>query len=148
MPFVGNPMRIGQLARNIQTLADVPARASRAAAAAIKRLLLESFDAQSNPYGSRWAPYTDGSKRRGRRLPLLRETNNIRNSLDVLPMAGSGIRIQFDNASRGKGGSTNYLRYHQWGTKWMEPRMVLPDNRFPAAWRKAIDAAVREAYKR
>ena len=148
MPVIGDPQKLGQLARTIQRLSEVPARAAKRAATVITKMLRQSYDAQATPYGRAWAGYTDGSIKRGRRPPMLIETRASRRGLMAIPTAGAGIRIVFPTESKGRGGSPGYLRYHAFGTKHMVAREFLPMHGFPAKWREALDAITKEEFRK
>lgn len=147
MPFIGNPARLGQLARTLERLGEVPSRAAAPIAEAIEQRLQDDFAAESNSYGRTWAGYSAGSIRRGRTPPMLQETRNLVDSLRVVPMAGSGVRIVWDMTSSGDGGSAGYPRFHFEGTKYMPIRSFLPDSGMPATWAADIKRIMTETFR-
>lgn len=92
-------------------------------------LVDQGFDAQKNPYGRSWAKI----RRAGR---ILQKTGVMRNSFKVLHR-GSAVSVF---------ASVNYAAFHQFGTKHMVRRMMVPGKSgLPRAWRMSLDEAVNEA---
>lgn len=138
------------LAKAIRALASVPARASKTAARGIYRLAMSDFDREHDPYGTPWAPLKPSTEIIRRRLgyaegPILTRSGDMRRSLTVKPLAGSGIAFVI---------AADYAVHHQYGfvhktfgvpTK-VPARPMFPKRGLPPSWRRVIDAAVRKAY--
>lgn len=128
-----------QLEANLRKLAEVPARASKQAAASIQKLVDAEFAAQSDPYGKPWAAHAGATVERWGAHPIHDLTGDEKSGVKIAPRRGAGIRITFE---------TDYSRFHQTGTADMPARPVLPSNVLPAAWNKAIrDACEASAAK-
>jgi hypothetical protein len=127
---------MGQLAANIRKLAEVPSRASTRIAGEIAWLIDSEFAAQSDPYGNAWEPHADSTVERWGPHPILTLSGDMRGSVDVQPMRGSGVSISIDHPAAP----------HQTG--WSGPqgagpaRPILPSGPMPAKWREAIDGAI------
>jgi len=132
----------------LDELGKVPSRAAPAIAEALERRILETYDAETNAYGRAWADYAPASRRRGRDNPMLYETGGMRDSIQVLPAAGAGVRIVWDMSSAGLGGNPGYPGLHWLGTRYMPARAWLPDNGMPATWRADIKRIIAETFKK
>lgn len=107
-------------------------RSSELLAASLRASLVASMDNSRDPSGVSWATYSRGSIERGRRPPVyLADSFKMRESMAVLPTA-HGVTIHFDSP----GG------FHQFGTRHMPARRVVPDMPGDA------DAAVLAAFTR
>lgn len=126
-----------ELSEYIQRLKDVNAPVNQLKAAftrRVKGLVLETFDAQRNPYGVVWAPL----KYRPTPPPIMNLSGDTRRSLGA-KTTDTGITVWFD---------TYYAKFHQTGTRFMEARKLLPGNKWPVKWVQEInkywlDAATR-----
>lgn len=138
MAFKGDLSALGQLQRNLGKLAAVPSRASRDASERIAELIAEEFDKAENPYGQGWAPLELSTvKRKGGDDEILVRTGDLRDTVDVHPMAGAGIAIELNDSAG----------YHQGGTVNMVARKILPDNSMPTEWNDAISEACEAAFR-
>ncbi len=131
---------MSRMGRAIRQLADVPATAAREAASAIEKLADSEFDLERDPYDRPWAPLLESTlKRKGGDARILQRSDVMRGTLAVLPMRGAGIAARIDSPAE----------FHQVGTKDMQKRMILPDNRgIPSTWRDAIADAADAAFER
>jgi hypothetical protein len=75
----------------LRALAEVPSRAAKAASESIATLILDGFDAGTDPYGRPWAPLRPYTLAKGRFPPPLTDSGAMRDSVDVRPTAGAGI---------------------------------------------------------
>lgn len=139
MGFNGNMNGLGQLARNIARLGEVPSRVARDGAAGIARHIDHQFDSGTDPYGRPWAPLRPATLRRGRHAPPLTDTHAMRDGIAVRPQAGAGIAITF--ASDVPAG------FHQGGTVNMVARKILPEGTLPRTWNEALSGAAGAAVK-
>lgn len=138
--FRGDLDGLRKLAANMRKLAKVPSRASRAASEKIAEAIQEQFDAGVDPYGEPWAPLAPSTLERKRGPGILDETGAMRESIEVSPMAGAGIKVTV---------GTDYAQFHQTGTSRMPARKILPDESgLPDTWERAIEDAVDEAFER
>lgn len=125
----------------LRALADVPARASAAAAARIATLIDESFSAGLDPYGRPWAPLMASTlaRRPWRGAPPLTDTGALRARVRVVPLPSAGISITM--ASPGQ--------FHQMGTRYMAQRQIFPQSGGIApSWRAAIAQSITEAMRK
>lgn len=137
--FSGNLSGLGQLARNVGRLAEVPSRVAPEAAQRIAQLIEEEFQGEADPYGSGWPPHAAATIKRWGDHPILTLNGEMREGVTVTPMQGAGIAIEF---------SVEYAGYHQAGTGRMPAREVLPSNTMPALWSEALNVATRQAFGR
>lgn len=125
----------------LRALADVPARASAAAASRIATLIDESFFAGLDPYGRPWAPLAASTlaRRPWRGAPPLTDTGALRASVRVVPLPSAGISITM--AAPGP--------FHQMGTRYMPQRQIFPQSGGIApSWRAAIAQSITEAMRK
>jgi len=138
--FTGDIGALGNLAENLRRLTEVPSRAARAACEDIKAAIEKQFDEGKDPYGRPWKPLARSTIARGRTPPPLTDTGDMRDSIEVKPMAGAGISITI---------GVDYASYHQTGTSRMPARKILPEgNDMPPEWEEAIGRAMLEAFER
>ena len=124
----------------LRALADVPARASRAAAVRIADLIDESFSAGLDPYGRPWAPLMASTLKcwPHRGAPPLTDTGRLRASVRVVPMPGAGLSVVMDYPGP----------FHQTGTRHMAQRQIFPQSGGIApSWRAAIQTSITEAMR-
>jgi len=125
----------------LRALADVPSRASAAAAARIATLIDDSFSAGLDPYGRPWAPLMASTlaRRPWRGAPPLTDTGALRASVRVVPLPSAGISITM--AAPGP--------FHQMGTRYMAQRQIFPQSGGIApSWRQAIAQSITEAMRK
>jgi hypothetical protein len=122
---------LDRLAQNVGRLARVPSRIASTAAPAIAALIDQGFAAGRDPYGQAWAKLRPSTVARGRRPPPLTDTGTMRRGVSVRPMAGAGIAVSF--------ASDIPSIFHQYGTRKMAARPMLPRGAFPATWARAIE---------
>lgn len=126
--------------KSVRALARVPAKAATEASRSIRTLVAEQIDAQTDPYGTPWAPHSEATKKRWPSHPILVLTGNMLGNLEVKPMAGSGISVTM--------GGADYAAFHQIGTTNMPARPVLPGVRgLPPSWSQAISQAFDKTSK-
>jgi hypothetical protein len=132
----GDISKMGQLAANIRKLAAVPARAAPRVSKEIAKLVDLEFQAGADPYGNAWKPHAQSTIERWGSHPLLDLSGDMRASVHVSPLAGSGVAITIDHPSED----------HQTGWSGSQgsgpARPVLPSGTFPAMWREAIKIVV------
>lgn len=131
---------LDQLARNIGRLAQVPSRMAPAASREIASLIDRQFSAGRDPYGRAWAKLKPSTLARGRRPPPLTDTHEMRNGIQVRPMQGAGIAVTFGNDVPAV--------FHQYGTKHMAARSILPRGAFPATWARALERVGAAEFKK
>lgn len=134
--MAGDPL--AGLRRALGQLAKVPAQASVEAAAGINRLLKQEYANGTDPYGKAWAPLKPSTIAKGRRPPPLTASGTMRAGTVAKPMPGGGIQLEAPSPAN----------FHQYGTKVMAKRAILPDKGLPATWKAEIDKAVQAAIKR
>jgi hypothetical protein len=128
---MGDVRNLDQLARNIGKLASIPSRMAPAASREIATLIQGQFNAGVDPYGRPWAALKPSTLARGRRPPPLTHTGKMRGGITVKPRQGAGIEISF--------ASDVPAIFHQYGTKKMAARPMLPRGVMPATWSRAIE---------
>jgi len=133
--ITGDLVGLGQLARNLRKLSEVPAQASREAAEGIARAIDQEFSEGVDAYGNPWAELAESTLDKGRAPPPLTDTERHGPGMGVRVSAqrGAGIAITFD---------APYAGYHQTGTKHMPARQPLPTGVMPATWNEAIRSAL------
>lgn len=139
MALSGNFSGLGQLARNVERLARIPARVATFAAPEIADEIEAEFATGRDPYGRAWAPLRPSTRARGRRPPPLTNTGAMRAGVDVRPLPGAGIAITFADEIPAV--------FHQKGTRKMAARPPLPSSTFPARWSRALERAADEAFR-
>lgn len=129
-----------QLARNVERLARVPSRVAAAAAPEIARLIDLQFAEGHDPYGRAWAPLKPSTLARGRRPPPLTDRGKMRGGVQVRPMPGAGLEISFADPVP--------AIFHQYGTRKMVARPLLPRGTFPATWARALERAGQTEFRK
>ena len=138
----GDISAMGQLADRVADLASVPSRAAARVSRELEYLIGLEFDEGADPYGTAWKPLAKATLSRGRTPPPLTDSRDMRDSLRVRPLAGSGIGITIDHPAAP----------HQTG--WSGPqgsgpaRPILPAREMPPLWAEAIEAAIAAEYNR
>lgn len=122
-----------RLADHYRTLAEVPSQVSREAAESIKASIELQFDQGCDPYGNPWLPLAPSTIARGRFPPPLTDSHDLRDSITVTPMSGSGIQIDVGE---------DYGIYHQ------KTRPILPEAEMPLPWKEAIQKSFDNSVKR
>lgn len=104
--------RIRELAKKIRALGDESVKAEFFDAMAVESLQLvdEGFQSQADPYGKPWAPAQHGA-------PVLEETEAMRDGWSLAQVDGRGFRMV---------NATEYAAYHQYGTKVLPVRRMIP----------------------
>lgn len=93
----------------------------------IIRLINDGFEAERNPYGAKWKKI----KRDGR---ILQKTGAMRASFKVRYLAKAVSVFA----------SLNYANFHQFGTRNMVRREMVPMRGLPRLWRRDLDETVDE----
>lgn len=136
MTWNGDISKMGQLARNIGKLAEVPSRASREVAIGLKGLIELEYEVGADPYGHTWEPLAQATLDKGRQEPPLTDSGKMRAETAVKPMRTAGVSITIPHPSED----------HQTG--WNGPqgsgpaRPILPSGTFPATWNEVLRNAV------
>ena len=99
-------------------------------AEAIKILIEDEFEAQSDPYGTKWKPLAPATVRRKKSSIILIHTGGMLDSLSVVAK-GDSIEISLDLPAV----------HHQFGTKHMPARPILPTDELPESWQNKIAKA-------
>ncbi len=121
-------------------LASAPSRVSAAASEKIAALIDQQFAAGNDAYGKPWAPLKPATLAKGRTPPPLTDSGDMRSSVSVKPLPGSGIEVTM---------IVPYSGFHQTGTRNMVPREPLPDqSELPKSWQEAISSSFSKALKR
>lgn len=122
--------------RRLRELAGGNIRRAGAVAiqSALTNLIDERFDDRAAPTGTPWA----ARKPPTGTWPILEKTGRMRRSFKVVATAAQ-VRVLND---------TEYLKFHQTGTKHMVARPVLPTGPLPPEWERRIDTAVSNAIDR
>lgn len=140
MPFTGDVKVIGNLARNLRKLGDVPSRIAKRVADGITEELEHQFDTGTDPYGNAWAAIADATLRRRSysksRIPLT-DSGAMAAKTYAKPLPGKGVAVVV--AAPGA--------IHQTGSKFMPARKILPDRGLPEIWKRIIDDAARDAFR-
>lgn len=133
-----NKKQADAIAGFINSLAGVPSRAAPQAARAIRRLITRQFNTGTDPFGRGWAPLAASTIARGRRAPPLTDTRRMRRGIRVNLLRPSGIGITVPDPPS---------RFHQFGTRKMPRRAILPLRAtLPKSWAAAIERAVRDEF--
>jgi hypothetical protein len=109
-------------------------------------LIDEGFRDKKDPIGRKWKPrkswYAAYLRRGGRPYPLMNKTLDLRHGWYVKVSAGPKVTI---------GNKTGYTGFHQDGTRKMEARKMVPDQRLSPKWRsrinKVLDKALAEHFR-
>jgi hypothetical protein len=139
MTWTGDISKMGKLVDRLGDLARVPSRIAAKASVAVADLIEAEFAAGDDPYGDPWAPLAESTVARGRTPPPLTDEGDMRESVVVRPMRGSGIAITIDHPAAP----------HQTG--WSGPRgdgparPILPArSTLPESWKTAINGVARK----
>ena len=124
----GDISKLGRLTDNLRRLAEVPSRSSKFAAEQLATAIDHQFTNGVDPYGNPWAPLKPSTLKKGRTPPPLTDTHATRDSVDVTPMSGAGIKVTIDFPAE----------IHQKGSENMEARKIFPEGPFPIIWDQAI----------
>jgi phage virion morphogenesis protein len=92
----------------------------------------DGFRSETNPYGQPWAPLAASTlkqKARKNRIPKTLQSRGIMRASTSYQATSRSVLIGF---------ATNYAQYHQFGTKKMAQRMLLPSNGLPQQDQNAI----------
>ncbi len=104
------------------------------AAPKIEALVSQEFSAQKDPYGKAWAPLAPSTVRRKGSSRILTHTGAMASSVNV-KAEGASIALSIDDPGI----------HHQFGTKHMPARPVLPSDSLPQAWQDEIEGAAARA---
>lgn len=127
-----------QLADRLGELATVPSRASRRIAERLSAELLSQFDRGVDPYGAPWKPLAKSTVIRKGHSTILVDTHRMELETMALPRGGAGVELV----------STEVAGFHQFGTKNMPARPVLPSRaELPLAWQAIVREEIAAAYK-
>lgn len=142
MSWDGDIGRVGQLAERIGDLARVPSRVAARVSEELEAEIQDEFDAGADPYGAPWAPLADATVDKGRGPPPLTDTEAMRNSLRVAPLASAGVGISIDHPALP----------HQTGWSGKvgagPARPILPDRGMPEAWEDIVFHATEDEFRK
>jgi phage gpG-like protein len=101
--------------------------------------IVSGFDRSADPYGNRWEPLKAERGRRAGGQPLV-DTGKLRSSYAARPSATG-----FDVQSR-----TSYAGYHQYGTKRIPARPMVPNRRDDLGpyWRRSFIRVIEDKLAR
>jgi phage gpG-like protein len=124
-----------KLLLTVEKLAYVPRATARIAAPKLTDLIRRQFAQGLDPYGRQWRALKPATIAKGRRPPPLTDSGKL--------AGGTGAKV-------GPAGITltvgaKYGVFHQTGTRNMAARRILPAFGLPAAWRKVLDDAAKQA---
>lgn len=125
---------LDQLIRKLQRASDPAVLRSIMAVVAEEAidLVKEGFDKERDPYGAKWQPL----KRRAGRI--LQDTGRLKASWHRRSVTATRAVI---------GSAAGYAKFHQFGTRRMPARRMVPSGKLPGLWRKAIHEAAIETFK-
>lgn len=111
-------------------MARVPSQISARVAEDIDKEIQRNFDLGRDAFRKRWKALAASTLARGRHPPPLTDTHAGRNSIDVSPLPGAGVRIIIGKV---------YMIYHQYGDPPHLPRRAfVPVEIVPSAWAEII----------
>lgn len=106
---------------------------SREMSFAIKDLIEEGFDTRTDPDGKKWK-----RRKKAQPWPILSKTKEMRNSFRV---KGTKEVIDITN-------SVERTKFHQYGTKNMVARKMVPGKKMSKKWAKRLDKIARAQFQR
>jgi hypothetical protein len=112
-------------------------KVAQAIAPKISALIKDEFSEGSDPAGKPWASLRPATLKSGRHAPPLTATGEMRSSVRVTA-DGWTIRIRIASPAR----------YHQFGTRRMASRPIVPAFGLPERWKRVIEETVREVVAR
>jgi phage gpG-like protein len=138
-----NDQQAQQTLERLRTLVAAPAAPLRQSAQSLRRLVQDTFGAQTDPWGRRWQRWAESTRRARARDTaggsVLIRTASLYRSIDAIP-SNDGIEVRAD---------ADYASYHQFGNPahraWGGPVRPLAQRAFlpvrapgvadvPAAW--------------
>jgi len=139
MALTGDFAGLDKLQKHLEQLASVPSQASREIADGITRELQKEFKQGTDPYGKAWKPLRPSTLKSGRHPPPLTDSGRLRDGTLAQPMRGAGVQIVV---------GAPYGVFHQYGTRRMARRPILPTGAMPKAWSAIIRASVSRILKK
>jgi hypothetical protein len=130
--------RFADLNRVLRELAKVPSQVAADASVSIAAEIEAQFDAGLDPYGQPWVGLSEATLGKGRFPPPLTDSGAMRGTVTVRPMPGAGISVTVDDPAV----------HHQYGTRDMPARPILPNAGMPDTWQRAIAEATEAALDR
>ncbi len=138
---------IGKLQRTLENLIELPRKLAAEAKPAFDALFRLQFTSGVDPYGRKWAPLTEATKRTGRRNPPLTDTGALRDGTRVVLGRGNsaGLRIVL---------GAPYGYFHQVGYRnartgrKVPARRILPTQGMPVSWKRVLDLAAARIARR
>jgi hypothetical protein len=94
------------------------------------KLLQETYNAQRNPYGQRWV-----ERQQFYPHPILDRTGIMKGAFKIRM---SGDTYSISNEARNENGIA-YASYHQYGTKYLPIRQVIPEVEVPEHWKAVLE---------
>ena len=128
---------LDDLARAFAELIGLVPAVSQTAAPTIAASIAKQFDDGRDAYGNTWASLAVATIQKGRSPPPLTDTGAMKASVKV-EARGSDLVASVDD---------DPARFHQFGTKNMPARPVLPTVDVPSEWAEALDQAGAQVLK-
>ncbi len=122
---------IGDLAKKLEALAEIPDQIAEASATKIKKSVARTYDAGTDPYGRAWVALKTGQRSR------LNSSGKMCGTLDART-EGTQIKVELDFP---------YI-FHAGGTVNMPARPVLTIGVMPETWSTIIEESFAEAVKK
>ena len=133
--------RLEKIGAAVVEATKLPQRVADISAANVNKELQRQFAQGVDPYGARYAPITDTTRRlrRGSKTaPPLTDLGNLRAGTVAMVKPGASKLVLYFGEP--------YGIYHQRGTSRMPRRAIFPDRGIPEKWRAAVkDAWVQGA---
>lgn len=141
MYLTGDFAGLQQLTANLAELSSIPSQASREAADSIDGRLKQQFIDETDPYGNAWDELQETTvARKGGDSRILQRSDAMAQATEAVTGSGAGVIAS----------SNETAQWHQWGTKNMVARPVLPgeDTGLPETWEADISTALQNAADR
>lgn len=149
MPLDGDFDKLDRAIAELASLGNgriVSVAAANVAQALVAEVQL-GFRKQADPYGAPWAPLKrdrkrniDAGKKRGRssKGKILRDTGRLANSITGVAVGGQ-VTV---------GTNVECASYHQYGTRYMVDRRILPMMAFPESWAEEVASIIMIVMRR
>lgn len=149
MPLNGDFAKLDRAIAELAALGNprvVSVAAANVAQAVVAEVQL-GFRKQQDPYGAAWAPLKrdrarnkKAAKKNGKssKGKILRDTGRLANSITGRASSNQVV----------VGTNVEYAAYHQYGTRYMADRRILPMMQFPKAWAEEIASVIMIVLRR
>lgn len=124
---------LNKVVMQLQKLAGLPKLTARRCEKKFEGLVVQQFWDGVDPYGRRWAPLAESTRKRGRTPPPLTDNGDMLESLSIR-VQGTSVELSMDTP----------FEYHQAGTGKMPARPIFPYEGLPESWVDAIEESVDE----